>query len=173
MRARAAPMNALVLGLGNILLSDEGVGVRVTEILQARYIVPDGVEVVDGGTAGMDLFDLLSGRDHVLVLDAVSAGKAPATIVRLVGDEVPAFLRARLSPHQLGLCDVLALLKIMEAEPTGLTLLGIEPADLSVGLELSPAVAAKLDVLIEMTVSELKNLGFLMRLASHTATRPG
>lgn len=158
-------MTVLVLGLGNILLSDEGVGVRVAEAFQNRYFLPEGVEVVDGGTVGIDLLDILGGRDHVIVLDAVRTGNLPGTVVRLDSNQVPALSRPRLSPHQLGLPEVLALLKVLESAPAGLILIGIEPADLSVGLDLSPTVAAKMDDMVEMVAAELIRLGFPMRPA--------
>lgn len=85
--------NVLVLGVGNILLSDEGIGVRVVEALQQRYRVPEGVEMVDGGTCGMDLLDLIAGRDHLILVDAVATGGPPGTVVRLEGDEIPALFR--------------------------------------------------------------------------------
>ena len=164
-------MTVLVLGVGNILLSDEGVGVRVVEALQDRYVIPDGIDVVDGGTSGMDMLDIIGGRDHVILIDAMKTGGPPATIVRLCGDEVPAFFGLKISPHQLGLSDVLAALKILECEPANMTLIGIEPADLDLGLELSPTIAGKLDDLVQMVASELSDIG--IGLAPKVRSRPG
>jgi hydrogenase maturation protease len=152
-------MNILILGLGNILLSDEGVGVRVVEAFQERYEVPEGVEVIDGGTSGMDLIDLIERRDHLMVIDAVRTGDPPGTIIRLRGDEVPAFFRSRISPHQLGLSDVLAALKVLDTEPRGLTLIGIVPVELDLGLDLSPAITEKLPQILDMVGTELAALG--------------
>jgi hydrogenase maturation protease len=154
------PMTILVLGLGNILLSDEGVGVRVVEALQERYRIPDGVDVVDGGTSGMDMLDMIANRDHLIVIDAVNTGEPPTTVLRLTGEAVPVFFRSKISPHQLGLSDVLAALRLLEAEPAGITLIGIVPAALDLGLELSPTIAAKLDDLVGMVRAELDTLGF-------------
>ena len=153
-------MTILVLGLGNILLSDEGVGVRVVEALQQRYRIPDGVDVLDGGTSGMDMLDLIAKRDHLIVIDAVSTGDPPTTVIRLTGEAVPAFFQSKISPHQLGLSDVLAALRLLESEPAGITLIGIIPAALDLGLELSPTIAAKLDDLVAMVTEELATLGF-------------
>ena len=153
-------MTVLVLGLGNILLSDEGVGVRVVEALQARYRIPDGVDVIDGGTSGMDMLDLMANRDHLIVVDAVNTGEPPTTVIRLAGEDVPVFFQSKISPHQLGLSDVLAALRLLEWEPAGITLIGIVPAALDLGLELSPAIAAKLDDLVAMVRAELDTLGF-------------
>lgn len=165
-------MNILVLGVGNILLSDEGIGVRVVEAFQQRFAVPEGVDVVDGGTSGMDLLDVIAERDHVIVVDAVRLDAPPGTLVRYVGDEVPAFFRARISPHQLGLSDVLAALKLLEREPRGLTLLGAVPEDLQPSLELSPGFGAVRENLIERLAGELRDLGVAVVPLADTAAGP-
>lgn len=164
-------MNVLVLGVGNILLADEGIGVRVVEALVERYHLPDGVDVVDGGTSGMDMLDMMGDRDHLILVDAVKSAGGPGAIIRLRGDQVPAFFRTKISPHQLGISDVLAALRLLEREPRGITLIGIEPKDLRTALELSPAIAAKVDELVEMVVDELSSLGVTARPrpAEHTA----
>lgn len=156
-------MNVLVLGVRNILLSDEGVGVRVVEALVEHFDLPEGVEVVDGGTSGVDMLDMIGGRDQLILVDAVRSAGGPGCIVRLSGDEVPAFFRTKISPHQLGISDVLAALRFLEKEPKGITLIGIEPLDLRTALELSPAIAAKMERMVEMVVDELSALGFTMR----------
>lgn len=155
-------MSVLVLGVGNVLLSDEGVGVRVVEALVARFVLPDGVEVIDGGTSGMDMLDIIGGRDHLILVDAVKSAGGPGSLIRLSGDQVPAFFRSKISPHQLGISDLLAALRLLEREPKGVTLIGIEPIDLRTALELSPIVAAKLERMVEMVVDELSSLGFKM-----------
>ena len=102
--------DTLVLGLGNILLGDEGVGVRVVERLLERYDFPEGVRVMDGGTLGLDLLPYVEDASRLLVVDAVQARKPPGTLVRMTGDEIPVFLDAsKVSPHQEGLQDLLAV----------------------------------------------------------------
>lgn len=145
----------LVLGLGNILLSDEGVGVRAVEALVEQVPLPPDVEVLDGGTSGMDLLDQIAGRARLIVVDAVRTGRPPASVVRLAGDEVPAFFSAKLSPHQLGLSDVLAVLRLMDAAPAEITVIGVEPVSLDLGLDLSPAVAASLAEVLALLRTEL------------------
>ena len=153
-------MNVLVLGVGNVLLSDEGVGVRVVEALAERFHIPEGVDVLDGGTSGMDMLDMIGDRDHLILVDAVKSAGGPGSIVRLSGDEVPAFFRTKISPHQLGISDLLAALRLLERAPKGITLIGIEPQDLRTALDLSPAIAAKVDTMVNMVVAELSSLGF-------------
>lgn len=162
-------MSALVLGVGNILLSDEGVGVRVAEAFCQRYALPDGVEVLDGGTAGMDLLDALAGRSHVVIIDAVRTGAEPGTVVRLEAEQVPALFRNRISPHQLGISDVLAALALMEEEPRHLALIGIVPASLDLGMALSPAVAARFDEMVEMVAAALRTWGIPITEGPETA----
>ena len=152
-------MNVLVLGAGNILLSDEGVGVRVIEAFQDRYQVPDGVEVLDGGTCGMDLLDVIAGRDHLIIVDAVNTGSPPGTLVRLADRQIPTVFRTKSSPHQGGLCDVLALLDLMEAAPRHVTVIGVQPLSLDLGIELSGPIAACLEELVAMVTAELTALG--------------
>ncbi|MDG4551386.1 MAG: HyaD/HybD family hydrogenase maturation endopeptidase [Candidatus Contendobacter sp.] len=152
-------MRIVVLGLGNILLRDEGVGVRMVEALVERYALPAEVEVVDGGTAGMDLLNTLAGCDHLLICDAARTGASPASLVKLATAEVPALFLTRFSPHQLGLADVLATLLLTDEAPGSITLLGIVPVDLELGIELSPEVAAMLGQAVECLATELRGLG--------------
>jgi hydrogenase maturation protease len=152
-------MRILVLGVGNVLLSDEGVGVRVVEALARRYRFPENVEVMDGGTAGMELLDTIARSHRVIVVDAVRTGRPPATRVRLAGEEVPAFFRTRISPHQVGLSDLFATLQITGESPDSVVLLGVEPVSLETGLDLTPAVAAQVENLIDAVLSELEEAG--------------
>lgn len=150
----------LVLGLGNILLGDEGVGVRVIERLLEQYVFPEGVRVMDGGTLGLDLLPYLEDALRLVVVDAVQARKAPGTLVRLVGDEVPAFLDvSKVSPHQEGLQDLLAVAALKGYLPDEIVFWGAQIASLGVGLELSPAVAAQVDALAEKVLEELVRWG--------------
>jgi len=150
----------IVLGLGNILLRDEGVGVRVIEALAERYHLPAEVEVVDGGTVGMDLLDTLAGCDHLLICDAVQTGAPPGSVVKLADAEAPAGFQTRFSPHQLGLAEVLATLILMEEAPAAVTLIGVVPSDMDLGAELSPEVAAVVDQAVDRLATELWELGF-------------
>jgi len=152
-----------VLGLGNILLEDEGLGIRALELLEQRYEIPPEVELLDGGTTGMGLLDQISGRQHLLVLDAVQTGEPPGTLVKLAGDQVPVYFGMRISPHQLGLSDVLATLELSGERPAGVTVLGLVPESLEMCLQLSDLVNGRLDSLVEAAVKELGRLGYLLR----------
>lgn len=150
----------LVLGLGNILLSDEGLGVRAIERLGESYRFPPEIRVMDGGTLGLDLLPYLEGVDHLLVIDALEMGEEPGTIARLVGDEVPASLSVKISPHQMGLADLLAAARFQGLYPQEIVLLGMQPGSIDTGLDLSPPVEAQVDHLIDEVLIELKGWGY-------------
>lgn len=150
----------LVLGLGNILLGDEGVGVRVVERLLERYKFPEGVLVMDGGTLGLDLLPYVEDASRLLVVDAAQARKPPGTLIRLTGKEIPAFLDAsKVSPHQEGLQDLLAVAMLKGYLPEEVVFWGVQVGTLGVSLELSPAVAGQVDVLVEKVLAELADWG--------------
>jgi len=150
-------LNVLVLGLGNILLSDEGAGVKAIEELQNKYDCSGAVEFVDGGTIGLELLSYFEGRSHILIIDAVKTGREPGTIVRI--DDPPAYFSSKTSPHQIGLADVMGIAVITDIMPKNIALFGIEPKQLSTGLELSPEVARNLSQLVDMVADELKAIG--------------
>lgn len=156
-------MRIIVLGVGNILLSDEGVGVRAVEKLQRDFVLPAGVEVIDGGTTGMEMLEDLAGADHILIVDAVRSGNAPASIVRIAGEQVPVFFRTKLSPHQIGLSDVLATLVLTGEQPGGVTVIGVEPVSLETAMALSPQVEAVLPEVVSLVVEELRQLGVVVK----------
>lgn len=152
-------MDILVLGVGNLLLSDEGVGVRALEVIEKRYEIPEGVELLDGGTSGMELLGYIQGRDALIIIDAVTCDEPPGSIVRMEGDQVPALFRKKISPHQLGLSDLLAAARLTDSLPKTVVLFGIEPMELGTGLDLSPQVAGVLEDLAALVAFELESLG--------------
>jgi hydrogenase maturation protease len=140
-------------------MSDDGVGVKVVQRLREDYGFPPEVTVVDGGTLGLDLLPMLEGVDKLLVVDAVETGEAPGTIVRLSGAEIPIVLKTKLSPHQMGLQDLLLVAELMDCLPREMVLLGIQPEWITMGLELSPALAAQFDILVGKVLLELERWG--------------
>jgi hydrogenase maturation protease len=160
--AEPTKIQTLVLGVGNTLLSDEGVGIHVVERLVKSYNVPEEVQVLDGGTLGMDLLYYLEGIENLLLIDAVEAHREPGALIRLSGDEVPAFLSIKISPHQLGVPDMLAAAKLKGSFPKRIVLWGIQPASLDIGLELSETIALLLDNVTEKAVNELRQWGHIL-----------
>jgi hydrogenase maturation protease len=149
----------VVLGLGNVLRRDEGLGIRALQRLQARYDFSGEVQLVDGGTLGLELLAYLEDARRLLVLDAALTEGPPGTVIRLAGEDVPAFLGMRSSPHEIGLADLLAVLRLRGLEPGEVVVLGMQPEVIELGWELSPTVSAQLDLLVEMTTNELKRWG--------------
>ena len=162
--AQRKPRSVVVLGIGNTLMQDEGVGVHAIRALVSRYELDVNVKVVDGGTSGMELLPLLEGVDHLIVVDAVRMGKPQASVLRLEGDQVPAFFKTRLSPHQVGISDLLATLAFLGSSPERIVLIGVQPVMLSLGMELSPEVNAQLEGVVSLVISELGASGFPARL---------
>ncbi|WP_313953739.1 HyaD/HybD family hydrogenase maturation endopeptidase [Accumulibacter sp.] len=152
-------MRIVVLGAGNILLSDEGLGVRAIERLPLAYSLPPPVELIDGGTCGMEMLEDLENLDALIMVDAILAGKAPGTPIRLTGEAVPVFFRTKLSPHQIGLCDVLATLELLGKGPRYTAILGVQPLSLALGMELTREVENVMPALLRMVVDELAVLG--------------
>ncbi len=150
----------IVLGVGNILLKDEGVGVRVVEELERRYDFPENVRLVDGGTQGLWLLSTVQDARHLIVVDAVLGGGEPGTIYRLEKDDLPKGLRTKQSAHDSDLVEVLNLCALLGSEPHSVLVLGVQPADIQpYGLELTEKVAARVGDLVQLVVEELKRLG--------------
>lgn len=152
-------MSILVLGLGNILLQDEGIGVHVIEALEAGYDAPPGVTVVDGGTAGMDMLNTIAGFKHMIVADAVKTGAPAGTVVVLKGDQVPAFFKGKLSPHQVGLSDLLAVMSLTDEQPETITLIGCVPFGMETSLDMTPGMHERVPQMLELLLAELAALG--------------
>ncbi len=142
-------------------MTDDGVGVRVVQYLASNYVFPEGVTVLDGGTLGLDLLPFLEGLEHLLIIDAMATGGPPGTISRLTGDDIPAAFETKLSPHQMGLKDLLAV-SILQGHVTPDTvLLGVQPEVIELGVDLTPAVEAQLQTLVEMSLQELESWGVI------------
>jgi hydrogenase maturation protease len=133
----------LVLGVGNILMRDEGVGVRVVERLRASpEPLPADVRIVDGGTLGLDLLPLIEEARGLILVDAVDVKAEPGTILVLRGHDVTGAFGGHISPHQVGVGDLVAVGELTAVLPQAIALVGIQPAEVEVGLELSEHVEA-------------------------------
>ena len=149
----------LVLGLGNILCGDDGLGVVAVHELERLYRPSEGAKLVDGGTLGLSLLSIFESSQDVILVDAIHANGPPGSLVRLVGDEVAPAVRTRLSVHQIGVADLLDGLRLLGAYPHRLVLLGLVPETMELGLERSAAIDANLGALIDAVVKETRRLG--------------
>jgi hydrogenase maturation protease len=157
----------LVLGVGNLLLSDDGVGVHTIRRLQEVAQLSEEVQVLDGGTMGLDLLYYLEGVSHLLIVDAVETGGPPGTLTRIAGEQVPAYLSLKMSPHEIGLPDMLFAAKLRDLYPEEVVVWGVQPETVEVGLDLSPSVAAQMDVLVEKIIEELTQWGIAVSQHRH------
>jgi hydrogenase maturation protease len=150
-----APLSStLILGVGNILLGDEGVGVRVVETMK-EMDMPDNVELIDGGTGAFDLLDVVSGHNKVIIIDAVQGNDEPGAIYRFYPGDIGMQRRCLTSVHQVNMLDALSLTKLTGNPPKEIIVFGIEPKNMEWGLELSAKVQAVIPRVIELVMDEL------------------
>jgi hydrogenase maturation protease len=157
-------LEALVLGIGNLLWADEGFGVRAVEALHAAYRFPAAVTLQDGGTLGLNLYEQVACARRVLVFDAIDFNLAPGTLRVLRDADVPAWGRAKLSPHQVGFNDILALAQLHGRTPDTITAIGVQPVTLEdFGGSLTDPVRARLSEAVELATAQLSEWGFTGR----------
>lgn len=152
-------VDVMILGIGCILYSDEGFGVRVVEKLQQLYEFPDSVLVVDGGVLGINLLGVISKPAHLIVVDAIRNKGNPGDLYRLEGDAIPDRIRAKNSLHQVDFLEALTLCQALDKVPETV-ILGVEPEDIeTLSLELTAATQSRVDRMIDMVLDELKRFG--------------
>ena len=164
-RNRSGSRSVLILGLGNILLKDEGIGVHIAEELQKQDL-PASVEVIDGGTAGLDILLPQKGLDKLVVIDALRAGKKPGTIykARFRGGEKEKLTQifgqggeSKISLHQVGLIDALGAAEKTGRAPEEVVIIGVEPAEWDCGLELTEPVRESIPQVIKKVLEEIED----------------
>ena len=149
----------VVIGLGNTLMGDDGLGVAALERLHREWSVPPEVDVVDGGTAGMCLLPIIEGAARVLLIDAIDVRVAAGTKIVLERDRLPRYLATKISPHQIDLRDVLALAELRGTLPIEAVAIGLQPSVIAMSTELSPVVRGALDDLVSDIVRLLAAWG--------------
>jgi hydrogenase maturation protease len=160
--ANTKRIGVLVLGLGNVLLGDDGLGPAAIARIEREYRIPPGVHLADGGTLGLSLLGLLAESDHVILVDAIRADGQPGSLVRLDGADVTNAVRDRLSPHQVGVADLLNAARLIDSYPSTVTLLGLVPDTIHLSAARSSVVDNRLGDLIAAVVREVQSLGYEM-----------
>ena len=127
--------------------------------LQKRYRFADNVEIMDGGTLGLDLLPKLENITNLIMIDAVETGKKAGTCVRLCGQELPIALQTKISPHQMGLKDLLAVSELMGHSPKEMVLIGVQPGSIEMEVGLTAEVQAQLETLVSNVLDELAGWG--------------
>ncbi len=148
-----------ILGIGNIILRDEGFGVRVAEYLDKHYEFPESVQIVDGGTLGIELTQYVTGTEKLLVIDSINGGAEPGTTFRFHNDDVMEHFQDKLSAHEVGIQDVLGLLTVTGHKIPEVVVIGVQPYDVEAGVELSEGMMELLPQMVEQALKELKNWG--------------
>jgi hydrogenase maturation protease len=155
----AVQNRVLIIGVGNILLRDEGIGVHVAQQL-SKYDLPDNVEVIDGGTSGLDVLLSEEGSYKLVVIDAIRTGKKPGTVYK-TKYLAPRFIwgvpvgQSKISLHQLSLIDALVAAEKMGCLPEEIVIIGVEPAEVDLGLELTEKVARSVPEVIKKVLEEI------------------
>lgn len=149
-------MATLVLGLGNTIMTDDGFGVNVVEALSSRFLLRGPVTLLDGGTLGLDLLPRLEGIEQLLIVDALEMQAPPGTVFRLEGEEVPRAFASKLSVHQMGVQDLLAVSELMGHLPRELVVWGVQPESIEMGTKLTAAASAALEPVVDGVIGELR-----------------
>ena len=148
----------MILGVGCILFSDEGFGIRVIEKLEETYTFPDNVSLVDVGVLGVNLLGVLSLADQLIVVDVIRKKGIPGDVYRLTGDEIPERIRAKNSVHQVDFLEALTLCQALDKVPETV-IVGVEPLDIdTLSIELTPEISAKVAPMMDMVLTELDRL---------------
>ncbi len=159
----AASPRVVVLGVGNLLLTDEGVGPAFVQHFRDRWSLPSTVDAVDGATAGLELINLFGTADALIVIDSVLGGGEPGAIYRFHPEQVPAGVRYLTSVHQLGFMDAWTMARLLGPAPD-VVIIGVEPQDMTTPhVGLTPTIAARLPVIEELVLEELARRGVLLK----------
>jgi hydrogenase maturation protease len=145
----------LIVGIGNILLRDEGLGVRVIEAMHGIEL-PEDTEIIDGGTSGADLIEVIANRAKLIVIDALDAGQKPGTVFQLTMPELMAQESVSISVHELGLIGSVQMAQQLGLAPREIIVYGVQPKDISPGLEMTPEVTEKIPRIIELLLEEAR-----------------
>ena len=163
--------STIVVGVGNVLFKDEGVGVFAAKYLEQNYALPDDVEIIDGATLGFKLMTYFQDYDHVIILDTVSVEDAPGSIYRLPAEEMMGLGSYRQTAHEVEIVEMLEICSLLE-QMAEVTILGIVPKDIeAVEIGLTPELEAHFDEYIDHAVKELATLGYPMEKTGDTTLK--
>jgi hydrogenase maturation protease len=150
--------HVMIMGVGNILFSDEGFGIRVVEALQQRYDFPENVSVIDGGVLGINLMGIIAEADQLIVVDVIRNKGNPGDLYRIDGQDIPDRIRAKNSLHQIDFLEALTLCQALDKVPETV-IVGVEPRDIeTLAIELTATTADRIDDMIRMVLAELDRL---------------
>lgn len=145
-----------ILGIGNTLFSDEGVGIHILPLLEEALVDVENLEIIEGLTDGMRLLGPIEDAENLIIIDAINAGKSGGTLIKLEGDEIPAYFGVKMSIHQLGFQEVLCAAKMRERYPEQIIMFGMQPTSLELGVELTDTNRERLGSLVKLVIDQVK-----------------
>lgn len=153
----------VLLGVGNILLTDEGFGVHVVNQLREDYVFNPPITILDGGTMGMELLTYMRGMTKLLLVDAINGGEAPGTVYEFPHEEMNSYFTESISVHEVGMQDILRIRALQEDPLEDAVVIGVEPESLELGLTLSDSTQAAVAEVKERILSVLSNWNVIVR----------
>ncbi len=160
LKSMSSNLEVVVLGLGNILMEDEGIGVHVANHLEKTYQFTPEIEIVDGGTSGLDLLPFFGPEKSILIIDAVNFNMEPGTVASLEDDAILAQLDPKISLHHLGLSDLISVSELLDKKPERMTLLGIQPESMEhLDLEMTGTIKGVFDKVVSNALRILREWG--------------
>ena len=151
-----ADTGVVVLGLGNVLMQDEGIGVHLVNLLAEKYEFDPAIQLIDGGTTGTDLLPYFDQNKRIMILDAVDFGKEAGHVDVILNEDIMARFKSKLSLHHLGLSDVLSTLRLLDIEPDEICLIGMQPSKMELGLEPTDDVRPHFRKALEIIQTKLE-----------------
>lgn len=145
-----------ILGVGNILLTDEGVGVHVINQLKEEYDFPPEVQLLDGGTMGMEILSYMRHTEYLLLVDAVNGGEEPGTVYEFPHQQTEDYFTDHISVHEVGMQDILRIRALQDDPLRDAVVIGVEPYSLAIGLEVSDIVQAKMEEIKTRIIGQLR-----------------
>ena len=156
---RAMSGSICLIGLGNTLLQDDGVGLHILQAIKEGYRFEPEIDLIDGGTAGLDLLPIIEGYEKVLFVDAADTGRPPGTVVLIEGDAIPSFLTTQGSVHHVGLSDLLFAARMADVLPPHVCLVGIQPESTGLGLQLTETLKNSFALVLGAVADQLYKWG--------------
>ncbi len=149
----------LVLGLGNRVMTDDSAGLFALEQFKDKFDLPQGVDLMDGGTLGLDLLYYIEDYDSVLIADCVMVGQEPGTVVKVESEDIPTFFARALSPHQMGIKDLVSVLDLQGRMPEPLAVVGVQGVSIELGTEPVAVVMAAIPRMVDAMAELLRSWG--------------
>ncbi|MEH7093362.1 HyaD/HybD family hydrogenase maturation endopeptidase [Neobacillus vireti] len=156
MKNRINEQKITIIGIGNTLFSDEGVGIHLLPLLEQALKEDENIEIIEGLTDGMRLLGPVEDAENLIIIDAINAGREGGTVIALEGDEIPAYFGIKMSIHQLGFQEVLLAAKMRDRFPKQIVMLGMQPTSLELGVGLTAVNQSKLGELFEAVMSQVE-----------------